>query len=156
MKNRLFDETLDLALKSKGAVIVVGPKWCRKSTTVARHAKTIIDLMPITTRNDYINLAKIAPSEFLNLGTKLILIDEWQHVSFIWDQIKYEVDKNSSFGQYILISSVIDKNNNDEFIDLNRYTGNGRIIRKLMRTMSLFESGDSNGEISIRDLKMSF
>ena len=150
---RLFDESLDFALKSKGAVIVVGPKWCGKSTTVSRHANTIIDLMPISTRSDYINLAKVAPSEFLNLGKKPILIDEWQHVSFIWDQIKYEVDKNGSFGQYILTGSVTDKNNSDEYIDSNRHTGNGRVVRKLMRTMSLFESGESNGQISIQELK---
>ena len=65
--------------------------------------------MPLDTRNDYISLAKIAPSEFLNLGEKPILIDEWQHVSFIWDQVKYEIDKTSDFGQYILTGSVSDK-----------------------------------------------
>ena len=90
---RLFDDVLDFSLKSKGAVVVVGPKWCGKSTTASRYAKTLIDLMPLDSRSDYINLAKVAPSEFLNLGDKPILIDEWQHVSFIWDQIKYEVDK---------------------------------------------------------------
>ena len=62
--NRLFDSTLEFALKSKGAVVVVGPKWCGKSTTAARYAETIIDLMPLDTRNDYIELAKIAPSNF--------------------------------------------------------------------------------------------
>ncbi|MCI9654154.1 MAG: ATP-binding protein [Acholeplasmatales bacterium] len=150
--HRLFDESLEFALQSKGAVVVVGPKWCGKSTTVSRQANTIIDLMPISTRGDYINMAKVAPSELLNLGKKPILIDEWQHISFIWDQIKYEVDKNGSFGQYILTGSVTDKYNN-EFTDSSRHTGNGRIVRRLMRTMSLFESGESNGQISINELK---
>ena len=107
---RLFDETVEFSLKSKGALMIVGPKWCGKSTTADRYAKTIIDLMLIETRKDYMELAKISPSIFLNYGPKPILIDEWQHVSFIWDQVKYEVDKTSEFGQYILNGSVTDKN----------------------------------------------
>lgn len=85
--NRLFDDVLDFSLKSKGAVIIVGPKWCGKSTTASRYAKTLIDLMPLDTRNDYISLSKVSPSEFLNLGEKPILIEDWQYVSFIWNQI---------------------------------------------------------------------
>ncbi|MDE6660417.1 MAG: DUF4143 domain-containing protein [Anaeroplasmataceae bacterium] len=151
--NRLFDKVLEFSLESKGAVVIVGPKWCGKTTTALRFAKTVIDLMPLDTRKDYVQLAKIAPSNFLNFGEKPILIDEWQHVSFIWDQIKYEVDKGGSFGQYILTGSVTDKENNSEFDNESKHTGNGRIIRKIMRTMSLYESGDSNGSVSISDLK---
>lgn len=106
--NRLFDDVLDFSLKSKGAVIIVGPKWCGKSTTASRYAKTLIDLMPLDTRNEYISLSKVSPSEFLNLGEKPILIEDWQYVSFIWNQIKYEVDKTGDFGQYILTGSVSD------------------------------------------------
>lgn len=151
--NRLFDSTLEFALKSKGAVVIVGPKWCGKSTTAARYAETIIDLMPLDTRNDYIELAKIAPSNFLNYGPKPILIDEWQHVAFIWDQVKYEVDKTGDFGQYILTGSVTDKGKTDREENNCRHTGNGRIIRKMMRTLSLYETGDSNGSVSLTDLK---
>ena len=151
--DRLFDGTLDFALKSKGAVVIVGPKWCGKSTTANRYAKTIIDLMPLDTRNDYVDLAKIAPSNLLNYGPKPILIDEWQHISFIWDQIKYEVDKTGDFGQYILTGSVTDKDRNDIESETSRHTGNGRIIRKMMRTLSLYETGDSNGTVSLMDLK---
>lgn len=151
--NRLFDKTLEFTLKSKGALVIVGPKWCGKTTTANRYAKTVIDLMPLDTRNDYLNLAKIAPSTFLNYGPKPILIDEWQHVSFIWDQIKYEIDKTGAFGQYILTGSVTDKYSNDLDDDSSRHTGNGRIIRKMMRTLSLFETGESNGTVSILDLK---
>ena len=86
---RLFDQIIEFSLKSKGAVVVVGPKWCGKSTTAARYAKTLIDLMPLENREDFVNLAKIAPSSLLNYGPKPILIDEWQHISFIWDQVKY-------------------------------------------------------------------
>lgn len=151
--DRLFDGTIKFTLKSKGALVIVGPKWCGKSTTANRYAETVIDLMPLETRNDYIQLAKISPGNFLNYGPKPILIDEWQHVSFIWDQIKYEVDKTGEFGQYILTGSVTDKNKTNIDDEVSRHTGNGRIIRKMMRTMSLFETGDSNGTVSLLDLK---
>ena len=151
--NRLFDGIVEFTLKSKGALVIVGPKWCGKSTTANRYAKTVIDLMPLDTRKDYINLAKISPEHFLNYGPKPILIDEWQHVSFIWDQVKYEVDKTGEFGQYILTGSVTDKNNTDIEDGNSRHTGNGRIIRKVMRTLSLYETGDSNGTVSLLDLK---
>ena len=150
---RLFDQILEFSLKSKGAVVIVGPKWCGKSTTANRYASTVIDLMPLETRQDYVALAKIAPSNLLNIGPKPILIDEWQHISFIWDQIKYEVDKTGDFGQYILTGSVTDKFRNDTDEMQSRHTGNGRIIRKMMRTLSLYETGDSNGSISLFDLK---
>ena len=150
---RLFDDQLDFALQSKGAVVIVGPKWCGKSTTSSRFAKTVIDLMPLDTRNDYIQMAKIAPHEFLNIGEKPILIDEWQHISFIWDQIKYEVDQAGEFGCYILTGSVSDKEKASDIPEEDRHTGNGRIVRKMMRTMSLYESGESNGKVSISDLK---
>lgn len=150
---RLFDETIEFALRSKGALVIVGPKWCGKSTTANRYAKTLIDLMPLETRNDFIELAKISPSNFLNYGPKPILIDEWQHVSFIWDQVKYEVDKTGEFGQYILTGSVTDKTKDDLDEESSRHTGNGRIIRKMMRTLSLYETGDSNGAVSLLDLK---
>lgn len=151
--NRLFDQTIEFTLKSKGAIVIVGPKWCGKSTTANRYAKTVIDLMSLETRQEYIELAKISPSNFLNYGEKPILIDEWQHVSFIWDQIKYEVDRTGEFGQYILTGSVTDKTRSDTEDEVSRHTGNGRIIRKMMRTLSLYETGDSNGTVSLLDLK---
>ncbi|MBO4420718.1 MAG: AAA family ATPase, partial [Lachnospiraceae bacterium] len=80
--NRLFDKTMEFTLKSKGAVVIVGPKWCGKSTTAKRYAKTVVDLMSLDSGNDYIELAKIAPGKLLNIGLKPILIDEWQHISF--------------------------------------------------------------------------
>ena len=135
-KKRIIDDVLRRKLAGSGAVLVEGPKWCGKSTTASRYAKTIIDLMPLDTRNDYIALAKISPGSFLNYGPKPILIDEWQHVAFIWDQVKYEVDKTGEFGQYILTGSVTDKNQPDREEDSSRHTGNGRIIRKMMRTLS--------------------
>lgn len=149
---RLFDDVLEFALKSKGAVLVVGPKWCGKSTTCKKKANTIVDLMPIVTRKNIIEFAKNAPVEFLNQGPKPMLIDEWQHISFIWDQIKVEVDESRAFGQYILTGSVTDKEKYDDSVDDNKHTGNGRFTKKMMRPMSLFESGESKGNVSIKKL----
>ena len=149
---RLFDKTLEFALKSKGAILVVGPKWCGKSTTSSRQAKTIIDLTIEETKEQYINFAKSAPTLFLQQGEKPLLIDEWQEISFIWNSIKDQVDKNKSFGQFILTGSVTDKaiaNDKKGYI----HTGTGRIVKKIMRPMSLFESGDSNGLVSLLNLK---
>ncbi|MBR1478159.1 MAG: ATP-binding protein [Lachnospiraceae bacterium] len=151
--SRIFDGIVEFTLKSKGALVIVGPKWCGKSTTAKRYASTVIDLMPLESRNEYIELAKISPENFLNYGPKPILVDEWQHVSFIWDQVKYEVDKTGDFGQYILTGSVTDKSRTELDDESDRHTGNGRIIRKMMRTMSLYETGDSNGTVSLQDLK---
>ena len=149
---RLFDDVLSFSLKSKGAVLVVGPKWCGKSTTCKKHAKTIVDLMPISSRKNLIELAKSAPEEFLNQGPKPMLIDEWQHISFIWDQIKVEVDEAGEFGQFILTGSVSDKEKMDDSVDDNKHTGNGRFTKRMMRTMSLFESGESSGTVSLKKL----
>ena len=148
---RLFDQTLDFALRSKGAVLIVGPKSCGKSTTVKRYAKTIIDLTDNSVRDQQISLAKTSIEKFLNQGEKPLLIDEWQEVSFIWDNIKYEVDKSSEFGQFILTGSVTDKTLSGD--ESRKHTGTGRIIRKLMRPMSLYESGESNGSVSLMNLK---
>lgn len=149
---RLFDDVLDFSLKTKGAVIVEGPKWCGKSTTCRRHASTVMDLMPLATRQQYIDYAKVAPDVFLRSGEYPLLIDEWQHVYFLWDQIKYEVDNLHRFGCFILTGSVTDKSLADTQEQEGRHTGNGRIIRKKMRPMSLFESGESDGSVSIAEL----
>ncbi|MBR5997336.1 MAG: ATP-binding protein [Bacilli bacterium] len=149
---RLFDGILEFSLKTKGAVVVTGPKWCGKSETTKRQAKTIVDLMPRSTRQNIIDYAEAAPHEFLNDGDKPMLIDEWQHISFIWDDIKVEVDNASKFGLYILTGSVTDKELYKEYSIDDRHTGNGRIVRKMMRPMTLFESGESNGKVSIGDL----
>lgn len=150
---RLFDKTLEFGLKSKGAVLVVGPKSCGKSTTAKRQAKTIIDLTDVDTKKQQVDLARASSKKFLNQGERPLLIDEWQEVAFIWNSIKSEVDRSNSFGQFILTGSVTDKTLVDGEVDESRHTGTARIIKKVMRPMSLFESGDSSGEISLLDLK---
>ena len=156
--NRLFDKELDFYLKTVGAIQIVGPKWCGKSRTAKRHAKTIIDLMKKNQRDQYVELAKKAPEVLLNSGDKPILIDEWQVISFIWNSIKEAVDENGEFGQYILTGSVTDNTSTDSLAgeENEKHTGTGRIIKRMMRTMSLFESGDGGGEISLSGLKNGF
>ena len=153
--NRLFDKELDFYLKTVGAIQIVGPKWCGKSRTAKRHAKTIIDLMKKNQRDQYVELAKKAPEVLLNSGDKPILIDEWQVISFIWNSIKEAVDDNGEFGQYILTGSVTDNTAANSLAgeENEKHTGTGRIIKRMMRPMSLFESGDSSGEISLSGLK---
>lgn len=152
---RLFDKELDFYLKTVGAIQIVGPKWCGKSRTAKRHAKTIVDLMKKKTRDQYVNLAKKAPEVLLNSGDKPILIDEWQIISFIWNSIKEAVDENGGFGQYILTGSVTDNTTSNSLAgeENEKHTGTGRIIKKMMRPLSLFESGDSSGDVSISNLR---
>ena len=153
--NRLFDKELEFYLKSVGAIQIVGPKWCGKSRTAKRHAKTIIDLMKKKDRDQYVMLAKTAPEVLLGVGEKPILIDEWQVISFIWNSVKEAIDESGEFGQYILTGSVTDNAASKSLAgeENERHTGTGRIIKRMMRTMSLFESGDGDGSVSISDLR---
>ena len=105
---RLIDDELDFYLKSVGGIWIVGPKWCGKSRTAKRHAKTVIDLLNKKTKDQYVELAKKAPEVLLNSGEKPILIDEWQTIYYIWNSIKEAIDENGGFGQYILTGSVTD------------------------------------------------
>ena len=110
---RLIDDELDFYLKSVGGIWIVGPKWCGKSRTAKRHAKTVIDLLNKKTKDQYVELAKKAPEVLLNSGEKPILIDEWQTIYYIWNSIKEAIDENGGFGQYILTGSVTDITGNE-------------------------------------------
>lgn len=153
--NRLFDKELEFYLKSVGAVQIVGPKWCGKSRTAKRYAKTTIDLMKKNVRDQFVPIAKQSPDVLLDYGQKPLLIDEWQIISYIWNTLKEKIDENGSFGQYILTGSVTDATVDKSLYgeENERHTGTGRIIKKLMRTMSLYESGDSDGSVSLSNLK---
>lgn len=144
---RIADGILDFKLKSKGAVWIKGPKWCGKSTTAKRFSKTCILMQDENTREQNIQLAKTSPSYFLK-GKTPLLIDEWQTIPFIWNQVRTEVDKRDEFGQFILTGSVTPNKDN---ID-DQHSGTGRITSMIMRPMSLFESEESSGEISLKDL----
>lgn len=152
--DRLLDVTLEFALKSSGAIVVVGPKACGKTRTCSRLAKVVLDLLDEEKQSQYINFAKNAPRKFLASYEKPLLIDEWQIISFIWNSIEKEVDESGEFGQFILTSSVTDRSifEDKESEEKEKHTGNGRVVRKMMRTLSLLESKESNGEIYLRDL----
>lgn len=142
---RYVDEELKDILECMGAVLIVGPKWCGKTTTATQFAKTIIELQHPKLGKSYIELADVDPLLLLD-GEKPLLIDEWQMAPQLWDAVRYSVDKTDGYGLYILTGSTIVDNSK-----IN-HKGVGRIHRLMMRPMSLYESGDSNGKISLIDL----
>ncbi len=143
--NRIADKTLDLRLEAFGAVQITGPKWCGKTTTAERRAASVIKMQDPDRRDGYLAAARTKPSLLLK-GDTPRLIDEWQVAPVIWDAVRHAVDERREKGQFILTgSTVID---DDEIM----HTGTGRISRMAMYPMSLFESLESNGSISLRRL----
>lgn len=149
---RLFDKELDFELQVMGGVLIVGPKWCGKTSTAKRHAASVIDMLDPEEGPQNLAFAKAALHQFLTSGKAPMLIDEWQVAPFIWNGLKGEIDRQGEAGLYILTGSVSDATAYNEGTN-ERHTGNGRIVTKMMRTMSLFESKESNGLVSIADLK---
>ena len=142
---RICDDELALKLEAFGAVHIVGPKWCGKTTTAKQFAKSYIELQDPDKRDMYIQTAKIKPSNLL-IGENPRLIDEWQIAPNLWDAVRVSVDRRGEEGLYILTgSNSIDKT---EIM----HTGTGRIDTLVMYPMSLYESGESNGTISLADL----
>ena len=143
--DRYLDKELDELLEYMGAVLIVGPKWCGKTTTADQHAESVIQLQDPTYSKNYLKLADVDPLSLLE-GKKPRLIDEWQMAPKLWDAVRYSVDESDDDGLYILTgSTVVD----DTKIN---HSGAGRIHRLLMRPMSLYESKESNGKISLMDL----
>ncbi len=143
---RIADKLLEERLDAKGAVLIEGPKWCGKTTTAKEKAKSFIYMdQPDMTRH-YQQMAELSPSTLLE-GEAPRLIDEWQIAPNLWNAVRYEVDNRDEFSQFILTGSAVPK----EF-DGSTHTGTGRISRLLMRPMSLYESNDSSGKVSLRDL----
>ena len=143
-QNRIVDKLLQFKLSSKGAVLIKGAKWCGKTTTAKQFARSIVSMQDQEENN--VELATIKPS-FLLEGKTPRLIDEWQIVPTLWDAVRHEVDERDEFGQFILTGSAVPP-------DLSKihHTGTGRITRMLMRPMSLFESGDSSGTVSLKEI----
>ncbi len=139
---RLIELKIESKLKSSGAVLVAGPKFCGKTTTCMLYQKSFIKL---NTRQT-IELAKINPKGVL-AGEKPRLIDEWQSVPDIWNQVKDALDFEYTFGQYILTGSSTPADKTQI-----RHSGAGRIVPLKMRTMSLFESEESKGIVSLKEL----
>ena len=143
--NRVLDGMLDKYLRMMGAVLIMGPKWCGKTTTGKRHANSVLNLQNIDERESYLEWANYRPSKLLS-GEKPRLIDEWLIAPVLWDAVRASVDELNETGLYILTGSTsVDES---EIM----HTGTGRIVRLLMRTMSLYESKESNGKISLINL----
>lgn len=148
MKNylkRIVDEELDFRLEAMGAVVIVGPKWCGKTTTATQKAKSVLKLNDTDMREAYLATARTKPSNLLK-GEKPRLIDEWQEAPELWDAVRTSVDEIGEPGLYILTGSTsVDKGK-------IHHSGTGRISRLKMYPMSLYESKESNGEISLKKL----
>lgn len=146
---RCIDTRLKDKLDCSGAVWIKGPKWCGKSTTAEQVANSFVYMQSRKEREQNIALAKNAPELFLS-GKTPKLIDEWQVIPFIWDDIRFEIDQRDAFGQFILTGSASPLNSQEE--QEMQHSGVGRISTIVMRPMSLFESLDSNGAISLNSL----
>lgn len=143
---RIADKLLEERLDAKGAVLIEGPKWCGKTTTAKQKAKSFISMDRPDMTRQYQQMAEISPNTLLK-GETPRLIDEWQISPNLWNAVRYEVDNRDEFGQFIFTGSAVPNGFDDSM-----HTGTGRISKLLMRTMSLFESKDSSGEVSIKDL----
>lgn len=145
-KARLADILLERHLASKGAVLIRGAKWCGKTTTALQTAKSVIFMQDPDNISQYMEMATLKPSRLLQ-GEVPHLIDEWQIAPQLWDAVRFAVDQRSEFGQFILTGSAVPPDMEKIF-----HTGVGRIANLTMRTMTLYESGESTGEVSLKDL----
>ena len=142
---RLVDELLKKESEAFGAVLITGPKWCGKTTTGLNQANSTLFLQDPDNREQNLSLADIKPS-LSPEGDNPRLIDEWQDAPQLWDAVRFSIDKRDETGLYILTGSTsVDES-------LIAHSGTGRISRLKMRTLSLFESGESKGEVSLYDL----
>ncbi|MGN0169679.1 MAG: ATP-binding protein [Lachnospiraceae bacterium] len=142
---RIVDRELQLRLEAFGATLIVGPKWCGKTTTAGEQAKSILKMQDPDMREGYLMTAKTKPSLLLK-GDNPRLIDEWQEAPVLWDAVRTAVDERQEEGLFILTGST---SVDDKQI---HHTGTGRIARLKMYTMSLYESKESNGAISLKEL----
>lgn len=145
-KNRVIDKKVQQYLNTFGAVCIEGPKWCGKTWTSSYHSNS--EYLIADSSNNFQNrkLAELMPSIILE-GETPRLIDEWQEVDAIWDAVRYTVDQRGEKGQFILTGSSTPKKRENRV-----HSGVGRIGKLRMRTMSLYESGDSSGKVSLEDL----
>lgn len=143
---RIADTLLEERLEAKGAVLIVGPKWCGKTTTAKKYAKSVLAVDHPDLSRQYREMAEFSPGALLQ-GSTPRLIDEWQFAKNIWNAVRYEVDQRGKAGQFILTGSAVPAE-----MDETMHTGTGRISRLYMRTMSLYESGESSGQVSLMDM----
>lgn len=145
-RKRIADQILQRKLQGKGAVLIEGPKWCGKTTTAEQTAKSFLYMNDPKTMRQNLSMAEIDPGRLLQ-GKTPRLIDEWQLAPKLWDAVRFEVDHRHDLGQFILTGSAVPPET-DEI----KHSGTGRVSWLTMRTMSLFESGESSGEVSLQEL----
>ena len=143
---RIVDDMLKDKLESKGAVVIEGPKWCGKTTTAMQVAGSILRMDEPSKRETNIQMSEIDPGRLLK-GNVPRLIDEWQIAPKLWDAARYEVDTRGEEGQFILTGSAVPIESREI-----THSGTGRFTWLMMKPMSLFESGDSTGEVSLNQL----
>lgn len=143
-RNRVADQVLEEKLESFGAVLITGPKGCGKTTTAKQRAASVLEFQDEDKREGYLSVANTQPSRLL-IGDNPRLFDEWQDAPKIWGAVRKSVDDRQDVGLYILTGST------SQTID-TPHTGTGRISTMKMYPMSLYESGESNGTVSLREL----
>lgn len=145
-RKRIADDILARKLEGKGAVLIEGPKWCGKTTTAEQIAASILYMDDPEKKEQNISMSELNPKRLLK-GETPRLIDEWQFAPKLWDAIRFEVDHRRELGQFLLTGSAVP-------IDTKEIThsGTGRFTWLTMRPMSLYESGDSTGDVSLKDL----
>lgn len=145
-RKRIADEILKRKLEGKGAVLIEGPKWCGKTTTAEQIAESVLYMDDPQTKDQNITMASLNPKRLL-AGAAPRLIDEWQLAPKLWDAIRFEVDHRHELGQFVLTGSAVPADTKEI-----THSGTGRFTWLTMRPMSLYESGDSTGEVSLRAL----
>ncbi len=145
-RKRIADGILIRKLEGKGAVLIEGPKWCGKTTTAEQFAASVLYMDDPEKKEQNITMSELNPKRLLK-GATPRLIDEWQLAPKLWDAVRFEVDHRGELGQFILTGSAVPA-------DTRKIThsGTGRFTWLTMRPMSLYESGDSTGEVSLKDL----
>lgn len=145
---RIIDSVIEKYLGSFGGIWIRGPKWCGKTWTGAHHANSAVYLDDSANNFQLRRLAEVSPDSVL-AGDAPHLIDEWQDVPAIWDAVRHEIDRRGKKGQFILTgSATVSEKENEK----PHHSGAGRIARLRMRPMSLYESGQSSGQVSLRDV----
>ncbi|MDO4265327.1 MAG: DUF4143 domain-containing protein [Eubacteriales bacterium] len=142
---RIADRVLQERLTASGAVLIEGPKWCGKTRTALENSKSHLFMQDPDNAISYLKAADIKPSLLLK-GDTPRLLDEWQTAPVLWDAVRFMVDQRGKPGQFILTGSAVPKDN------VVQHTGTGRISRLMMRPMSLYESMESNGSVSLKAL----
>lgn len=145
-KKRIADDILKRKLEGKGAVLIEGPKWCGKTTTAEQVAASVLYMDDPEKKAQNVTMAELSPKRLL-AGETPRLIDEWQLAPKLWDAIRFEVDHRGEMGQFVLTGSAVPADTKEI-----AHTGTGRFTWLIMRPMSLYESGDSTGQVSLREL----